>query len=104
MYLITLDSETDFDGWRKAARALALHHVAPADVTWSVHGQTKDHVPLGLSEAASLPPIETENTFSVPADFIELARVAILHRDGLRFGLLYRLLWGLKPITTCSER
>lgn len=96
MYLIILDSETDFDGWRKAARALAVHHVAPADVTWSVHGQTKDHVPLGLSEVASLPPIETENTFSVPADFIELARVAILHRDGARFALLYHLLWRLK--------
>ena len=24
---ITLDSETDFDGWRKAARALALNDV-----------------------------------------------------------------------------
>ena len=25
---ITLDSETDFDGWRKAARALALNDVS----------------------------------------------------------------------------
>ncbi len=101
MYLITLDSETDFDGWRKAARTLALHQVAPADVTWGVQGQTKDQIPPGLSEAPSLeapslPPIETEGTFSVPANFIELARIAILHRDGERFALLYRLLWRLK--------
>jgi uracil-DNA glycosylase len=96
MYLITLDGETDFDGWRKAARALALHRVAPADVTWSLQGQTKDQVPPGLSEAPSLPPIETESTFNVPASFIELARVAILHRDGARFALLYHLLWRLK--------
>lgn len=101
MYVIILDNETNFDGWRKAARTLALHHVAPADVTWRVQsqtvpGQTKDRLPLGLSEAQSLPPIETETTFNVPVNFIELARVTILHRDGERFALLYRLLWRLK--------
>lgn len=95
MYLITLDSETDFDGWRKAARTLALHQVAPTDVTWGVQGQTEPLAP-GLSEAPSLPPIETESTFSVPANFIELAHLAILHRGGERFALLYRLLWRLK--------
>ena len=29
MHFITLDSETDFEGWRKAARALALNDVKP---------------------------------------------------------------------------
>ena len=38
MHHITLDSETDFDGWRKAARTLALNDVKPADVTWRVRG------------------------------------------------------------------
>ncbi|MBR0718319.1 UdgX family uracil-DNA binding protein [Bradyrhizobium liaoningense] len=94
MQLIILTSETDFDGWRTAARALALHRVDPADVTWTVQGQNQ--VPSGLSEASHLPPIETESTFSVPVHFIELARVAILHRDEDRFALLYRLLWRLK--------
>ncbi|WFU38523.1 UdgX family uracil-DNA binding protein [Bradyrhizobium sp. CB82] len=96
MYLITLDSETDFDGWRKAARALALHHIAPVDVIWDVQGQTTEQIPPGLSEAPSLPPIEIESTFNVPANFIELARVALLNRDVQRFALLYRLLWRLK--------
>ena len=36
MHIISLDSETDFDGWRKAARALALNDVKPSDVTWNV--------------------------------------------------------------------
>ena len=45
-----LISETDFDGWRKAARTFALHQVAPADVTWGVQGQTQDRMPPGLSE------------------------------------------------------
>ncbi|TPQ30753.1 uracil-DNA glycosylase [Bradyrhizobium guangdongense] len=94
MQLIILTSETDFDGWRKAARSLVLHRIDPADVTWTVQGQSQ--VPSGLSEVSHLPPIETEGTFSVPANFIELARLAILHRDGDRFALLYRLLWRLK--------
>ncbi|MBR0774947.1 UdgX family uracil-DNA binding protein [Bradyrhizobium diazoefficiens] len=97
MYLIILDSETDFDGWRTAARTLALHHVAPEDVRWSVQGQTSDLMPPGLAEAPPhLPSTETESSFSVPAHFLALARVAILHRDGERFALLYRLLWRLK--------
>ena len=29
MQYVTLDSETDFDGWRNAARALVLHQVEP---------------------------------------------------------------------------
>jgi uracil-DNA glycosylase len=36
MHLITLDSETDFEGWRNAARALALNEVKPSDVTWTI--------------------------------------------------------------------
>ena len=92
MHLIPLNSETDFDGWRKAARALALHQVEPSDVTWTVQG----HATPGLCEPSILPPVATESTFSVPANFIDLARVAILHRDDERFALLYRLLWRLK--------
>ncbi|MES1149387.1 MAG: uracil-DNA glycosylase, partial [Bradyrhizobium guangdongense] len=38
MQYIILDNQTDFDGWRKAARTLVLHHVRPTDVTWTVHG------------------------------------------------------------------
>ena len=33
MQYITLGTETDFDGWRRAARTLVLHHVKPADIT-----------------------------------------------------------------------
>jgi DNA polymerase len=97
MYLISLDSETDFDGWRKAARTLALHQVVPTDVTWSVKGHINGHAMPGLSEPDVLPPLDTsDSTFNVPANFIALARVAILNRNSERFALLYRLLWRLK--------
>ena len=91
MHIITLDSETDFDGWRKAARALALNDVKPSDVTWNVAGDAPE-----LFEPTA-PPLEPpEGTFNVSAKFVELAQVAILHRSPERFALLYRLLWRLR--------
>src|SRR5882672_7836603 len=93
MRFISLNSETDFEGWRKAARALALNNVAPAEVTWTVQGNEPElFQPSGLA-----PPLETPHgTFNVPAKFIELAQIAILHRDIKRFAILYRLLWRLR--------
>jgi probable DNA metabolism protein len=93
MYLITLDNETDFDGWRKAARSLVLHEVKPTDVTWIVRGDESEL----FAPAAETLPLETpQGTFSVSARFVELAQSAILHRDIQRFAILYRLLWRLR--------
>lgn len=91
MHLITLDSETDFDGWRKAARALALNDVKPSDVTWRVADDAPE-----LFESTYQPLEPPQGTFSVPARFVELAEIAILHRNPARFALLYRLLWRLR--------
>ena len=88
MHSITLSSETDFDGWRKAARALVLNDVRPWDVKWKV--QPEPFEPMA-------PPLKTpEGTFNVPAKFVELAKSAILNRDHERFAILYRLLGRLK--------
>jgi len=92
MHLITLDSNIDFDGWRKAARALVLNDVKPADVSWRVKGNAPD---LFGDEASPLPDAP-EGSFNVPAKFIDLAHLAVLHRDPQRFAILYRLLWRLK--------
>src|ERR1700754_3129401 len=92
MHHIILDSETDFDGWRKAARRLALTHIEPADVVWSVRGSEAE---LFATVASDLPPEPPQETFSVPAKFVDLAQIAILHRDAERLALLYRLLWRL---------
>jgi len=91
MHTITLESETDFDGWRKAARRLALNDVRPSDVTWRVQGDAPE-----LFEPTTPPPDPPNGTFNVPAKFVELAKAAILHRDPERFALLYRLLWRLR--------
>jgi uracil-DNA glycosylase len=91
MHFITLDSETDFDGWRKAARALALNDVKPSDVSWRVADDAPE-----LFEPTYQPLEPPYGTFNVPAKFVELAEVAILHRNPERFALLYRLLWRLR--------
>jgi len=82
MHIITLDSETDFDGWRKAARALALNDVKPSDVTWNVAGDAPE-----LFESTTPLPDPPNATFNVPAKFVELAKAAILHRSVGRFAL-----------------
>jgi uracil-DNA glycosylase len=88
---ITLGSETDFVGWRNAARALALNEVKPADVTWRMQGNAPE-----LFESTTTPPKPPHGTFNVSAKFVELAQTAILHRNPERFALLYRLLWRLR--------
>jgi probable DNA metabolism protein len=90
--LITLGSETDFEGWRKAARTLVLHGAKPPEVTWTVRG----HEPALFEPPVDAPLEVPRSTFNVPAKFVELAKSAILHRDGERFALLYRLLWRLR--------
>jgi probable DNA metabolism protein len=93
MHFITLDSETDFAGWRKAARALALNNVAPADVTWSVPSDE----PELFAAPRETPPLDTPSgTFNVSASFVDLAKSVILHSDPERFALLYRVLWRLR--------
>jgi uracil-DNA glycosylase len=89
MHHIILETETDFDGRRKAARALTLNGVKPTDVAWSVRGNEPG---LFAAEAPQAPLEPPHGTFNVPAKFVELAQIAILHRDGERFALLYRLL------------
>lgn len=87
---VLLRSETDFSGWRAAARALVLNNIAPTHVTWSVEGANELFTPW------QLPAVESGETFNVSAAFVDLARIAILNRDSERFALLYRLLWRLR--------
>jgi probable DNA metabolism protein len=93
MHFISLNSETDFEGWRTAARALALNNMTPAEVTWTVEGNE----PELFEPSTPAPPLgTTHGTFNVSAKFVELAQTAILHRNPQRFAILYRLLWRLR--------
>ncbi|SFR96089.1 UdgX family uracil-DNA binding protein [Sphingomonas jatrophae] len=87
MRVATLATEDDFDGWRDAARSLALARIAPADIVWQV-GET----PADLFGDEAEPDAQPGARFNVPRAFVDLARTAILHRDPERFALLYTLL------------
>ena len=90
MRVAVLDGETDFDGWRKAARAFRQSDVAPDRAAFRV-GAGGD----GLFDESRPAPDPDAAPFSVPKAFVDLAREVVLHRSEDRFDLLYRLLWRL---------
>lgn len=85
-FSVVLASETDFAGWRDAARQLASGAVPPHDVAWSVD----------LNGSSTLPAEPTAVELRVPRAFIERAESVLCHSDPMRFSFLYRLLWRLK--------
>ncbi len=93
MRSVTLADETDFAGWRAAARRLIVDDVAPEDVSWSV-GSSQTLLPSS-DEVASSASTDAP-AFTVPRAFMEQSAAAILHRDTDRFGFLYRVLWRLR--------
>lgn len=80
MRQIVLKNETDWDGWRQAARRLVLSGIEPNEVAWSV-GSQGDPLP------------DASGSFNVSRTLVSLAAVAIQARDPERFGLLYSLVW-----------
>lgn len=97
MQLVRLASETDFDGWRTAARALLLKGIAPEEIEWKVGESSNSlfNTPEFVADAAQDQRFNSPQ-FKVGRNFVELCRKAILHSDPSRFGLLYQLLWRLK--------
>jgi uracil-DNA glycosylase family protein len=91
MRTITLADAHDFEGWRAAARGLALERVPPAEVEWLVGEGGRDL--FGAPPAAA--PAESA-AFSVPRSFLTLAETVIRHDDPERFGLLYAMLLRLR--------
>ncbi len=87
--VVQLAGETDFDGWRAAARDLRGRGVAPETVHWTAGPDLFTPAPARCAAASP-------GRFSVPRGFLELASAAICHRSTDRFALLYRLLWRLE--------
>lgn len=88
---VRLAAPDDFDGWREAARALALIGAAPSEILWEVVGSEAD-----LFGAPVPAPPAPAGLFSVPRPFVELAKQVVCHKDPARFGLLYAMLVKLR--------
>ena len=89
----------DFDSWRSAARQLLRDNCPPESVFW----QTEESAPLlfGSNAEASAGDADADSAstksaaFSVPKEFVGLARDVCRHRDPDRLSLLYRVLYRL---------
>jgi uracil-DNA glycosylase len=92
MRVITLAHQTDFAGWRAAARKLIVDDIAPEDASWIIGTQDSLFLPTDENEIAS----DAPSTFTAPRTFLQRAAAATLHRDGDRFAFLYRVLWRLR--------
>lgn len=90
MQVAVLAGETDFEGWRKAARAFRLANVTPERAAFRIGAEGE-----GLFDQRLPPAAPAAAPFSVPKVFVDLAGDVILHRSADRFDLLYRLLWRL---------
>jgi len=88
-HVVRLSAPDDFEGWRDAARSLALAGVDPADVVWSGTGEGDDL----FGGSASSPSAATGTApFAVPRGLVAMARKVVCHSDPERFALLYQLL------------
>ncbi len=85
---IVLAHEVDWDGFRAAARALALDGVTPEQVVWSV-GAPADLF-AALDEGAARPP--PSGAFTLPRALVDLAQTVIQAREPERFALMYGLI------------
>ena len=103
MRTITLAHPQDYEGWRRAARALAIEGVAPGEVEWVVGTDRLRAPELPLHQPAAGPPPRTGEelgpggpAFSVPRAFLTLAETVVGHDDPERFRLLYAMLVRLR--------
>ncbi len=85
-FSVALAAETDFAGWRDAARQLARGDVGPDAIEWRVDA----------NGSSALPPPLPGAELRVPRAFVERTATVICHHDSERFAFLYRLLWRLK--------
>ncbi|WP_428394746.1 UdgX family uracil-DNA binding protein [Lichenicoccus sp.] len=91
MRTVVLAHEVDLEGWRTAARTLAMGGVPPQDVIWSVGA------PDDLFASTPLAPeLAPASAFAVPRPLVELAQTVIQSSDPQRFALLYGLIWRVR--------
>ncbi len=85
-FRVALDGPADFDGWRRAARWLAIERVPGNEIEWSVGAGADGPAPWreALSKASA--------ELSVPREFVTRAETVICHSDPQRFAFLYGLL------------
>lgn len=92
---VTLAGQTDLAGFRSEARQLLAHQVPPEEVQWRLAPPADLYLDPQSPQASRPRNVARAATAIVPASFTRLCEFVVLHREGERFSLLYRLLWRL---------
>lgn len=98
MMRATLSGPDDLTGFRKAMRVALALEIAPEALDWAVEGEA-----AGLALASPLPDMLDAPAPRVPRRFVELAELAICHRDPARFRLLHSVLVRLQTAPRLLE-
>ena len=93
MIRIDLESETDFNGWRNAARALCGAGVSVSDVCWCPPGC---EAPLFAEVPNEVIGGGPKHAVRATKAFLDLARKVVCHTDPQRFARLYAVLMKLQ--------
>lgn len=101
-YVVHIADIEDFTAWRDEARCLVQAGIAPDRVVWTEpEGQAGDLF-AGGDLGSPRPPIDAPQVRANRA-YLDLARMALLHSDSVRFDLLYRVLWRLQSNTRLMD-
>ena len=87
MFDACIGEPSDFEGWRRLARAALQAELPPEQVAWRDLATAPDLQTTGVLCG------EDKATLRVPPGFVDLARHVICHGSPGRLCLLYRLLW-----------
>jgi DNA polymerase len=90
-----LASETDLAGFREEARSLLAHQVPPDQVDWLTAHNSDQFAEVVPADGKGSRHVPRAAMAIVPASFLRLCEIVVLHREAERFALLYRLLWRL---------
>jgi len=84
----------DLESWREVARGFLQAGIPPELCDWQ-DADTAQRSLLGVEPASTPVSAPAAAQFSIPAAFLPLAQKVACHRDGVKWQLLYRLLWRL---------
>ena len=85
---------TNFAAWQKAARRALYRNISPEEIAWEEIASASPALNLFEESENGDSPAQNKQ-FLVSKNYLDLARLVVLHRDPQRWAILYRLLWRL---------
>jgi DNA polymerase len=90
--MIQAQIDPTFTSWRTTARAALEAEIDPNELLWT--DESASVLPM-FAQPLDTRELTAKPTFTVPPEFLSLAKTVCYHRDETRWSLLYRLLFRL---------